>query len=90
MDSRDGIFSDDELDELALSTPYLAEFDASMVPWSPNANVYRSALPEWYMAPAMGVRHGRARKFVVGAVIGGFLVINGLGLCITWGYLTLA
>ncbi len=83
-------FSDEELTELALSTPYNAAIAPDAVPWSARGDNYRSALPDWYMAPAMGIVHGRRRRVIVAAIISGFVIINGLGLCVTSGFLTLA
>ncbi len=48
-------------------------------------------LPSWYMpAPASGVRAPRGARSVIAVVIVAFLVINALGLCITYGVLTIA
>ena len=48
-------------------------------------------LPSWYMpAPASGVRAPRGARSVIAVIIAAFLVINALGLCITYGVLTIA
>jgi hypothetical protein len=90
VSDNDFEFTEEELTELALATPYSDVIDLNAAPWTPSSYGCRSALPDWYMAPAVGVRNGRGRKVVVCALIGGFLVINALGFCITSGFLTLA
>ena len=41
-------------------------------------------------APAGGVRAPRGARSVIAVIIAAFLVINALGLCITYGVLTIA
>ena len=90
MTSLDSDFSDEELTQLALATPYDPVISPFAKPWSPQGDSFRSALPDWYMAPAMGLVHGRRRRVVVAAIISSFIIINGFGLCVTSGFLTLA
>jgi hypothetical protein len=90
MDFATTAFTDDELSELALATPYSAVIDPNAVPWSARGDNFRSGLPEWYMAPAIGFVNTRRRRVVVASIIASFLVINGLGFCVTSGFLSLA
>ncbi len=90
MDSSPLVFTEDELAELALSTPYDATIDPNAVPWSPRGDNFHSSLPDWYMAPAIGLVNSRRRRVVVASIISSFVIINALGFCVTSGFLTLA
>jgi hypothetical protein len=53
----------------------------------------RGTLPEWYMpAPMAGARPARKRwhRLLAAAIIVSFLLIDALGLCITYGQLVAA
>jgi len=83
-----GIFSDEELGELAMSaSPDIAE-DAT--PWMGAWEATSSVLPTWYMPRVTASHRGTTTKVVIGSVIVGMLIINALGLCITYGVLTFA
>lgn len=43
-------------------------------------------LPEWYMPTPSGLRRSRPRKLVVSGLILALLVVNGAGLCVTYGF----
>jgi hypothetical protein len=47
-------------------------------------------LPEWYMPPVLARVSKGWRRPVVFAIIAAFLLIDGLGLCITYGQLVVA
>jgi hypothetical protein len=49
-----------------------------------------AALPQWYMAPATSRSGHRWRTPVVVTIIAAFVLIEALGLCNTFGQLTLA
>ena len=84
------LLTDEELTEMALAAPR----DHSLRPDAVACNLVdyaaRSPLPNWYMPPAIALRHGRGSRLLVGSIVAGFLLINGLGLCATYGYLTIA
>lgn len=42
-------------------------------------------LPEWYMPTAGPVRRTRTRRIVVAGIIVFLLLVNGVGLCVTYG-----
>ena len=86
--SDDFDIDDDELIRLALAADPNVELSPDAQPWLP-ANHF-SPLPDWYMAPAVALRSGLRRRIVVGALIGGFIVINAFGLCVTSGFITVA
>ena len=84
--SEPDMISEDELTELALAADPDQPIDAGAVPWTMGGGG-SGLLPDWYM-PAP-VRHRREpwQVAVVVTLIVAFLVINGLGLCITYGHL---
>ena len=83
--------TDAELTALALAADPDAPLDDNAVPLHIHlAQFAGTALPQWYMAPAMARRGPRWRTPVVLAIIAAFLLIEALGLCNTFGQLTLA
>ena len=83
-------FSDDELAELALATPLNQPLGDDAVPLSVYLSGLPGPLPDWYMPPALARGGGRWRGPVVLAVIAAFLIIDGFGLCSTYGQLVFA
>ena len=82
-------FSDEELTALALAAdpdlPLLEDAQPIADPHAPD-----QLLPSWYM-PVARAREGTPwRRVVVAVLILAFLVINVLGLCITYGRLEIA
>jgi hypothetical protein len=75
---------DDELTVLALAAdPDLALGDDA-IPIGTDDD--RGLLPSWYM-PAPRLRGGgRCRRLVIATLIGALLVVNGVGLCVTYGF----
>ena len=80
----DGI-TDDELTALALAADPDQPVGPDAVPiWlSPAAT--SGLLPEWYMPAPMSAGAGRARRLLLGGVVLILVVINGAGLCVTYG-----
>lgn len=86
----DDALSDDELCALALSTDALAPLPDDAVPMSVHLARFAPTLPTWYM-PAAVSRSGRRWKApLVIAVVASFLLIDAMGLCNTYGILSLA
>jgi hypothetical protein len=80
----------DELTELALAADPDQPVDADAVPWRPNGPDGPDGpglLPDWYMPGPVGRRRSRWQVAVVVVIIAAFLLINALGLCITYGHL---
>ncbi len=76
--------SDEELEREALA----ADPDA---PLAPDATEFGASsgpdlLPDWYMPAPRGYRRTRGRRFTVVGVIAALLVVNGAGLCVTYGF----
>jgi hypothetical protein len=83
--------TDAELTSLALAADPDAPIDDSAIPLSLHlAQFAGAALPQWYMAPAAAGGGKRWRLPVVVAIVSAFLLIEALGLCNTFGQLTLA
>ncbi|HEY3941374.1 MAG TPA: hypothetical protein VGL60_02720 [Acidimicrobiales bacterium] len=85
-----------ELDELALAAGDPTSVPTDAIPLGTylallgtSAPVLNS-LPSWYMPAATGRPPGRWRLPVVLVIAGAFLIIEALGLCNTFGQLTLA
>jgi hypothetical protein len=86
----DGALSDEELATLALAADPGAPLAEDAVPISVHLAQFGPSLPLWYMPPTMS-RGGRRWKtpFVI-AIVSAFLIIDALGLCNTYGILSLA
>ena len=84
--------SDEELCRLALAADSSAPLSDDAIPLSLHlAQFAGAALPAWYMAPATAARGGsRWRTPIVVTIISAFLLIEALGLCNTFGLLSLA
>jgi len=85
-----GALSDQELTALALAADPAAPLPDDAVPIGIHLAQFGASLPLWYMPPAMS-RGGRRWKtpFVL-AIVSAFLLIDALGLCNTYGILSLA
>jgi hypothetical protein len=94
VDSGDGTvdteapLTDDELSEMALAADPDAPVPDDAVPF--GASPEDGLLPSWYMPAATAGRTSSRRGTIAAIVILAFLVINALGLCITYGVLEIA
>ena len=94
MDVRDeyaavGI-SDEELTRLALAADVDDPVPPDAVPIDTYLTGAPSPLPLWYMPPVARSGGGRWRTPVVLTIVAAFVLIEALGLCNTYGILTLA
>lgn len=82
---------DDELTALALAADPETDVPEDAVALPEPGNVHAGLLPAWYMPPAVApnVRHPRMLRAVVMVVVASLLLINALGLCITYGRLSI-
>jgi hypothetical protein len=88
LDGRDDVgFTDEELTALALAADPDQPVDAGARPFDPYSGRSGNFLPMWYMPPVMMRGSHGWRTGVVVAVVAAFLLINALGLCITYGQL---
>jgi hypothetical protein len=84
------LISDEELTSLALSADPHPVIDANVVPWRPASDALTGLLPDWYMPTPSGRYRGTGAKVAIGVIVASFVLINALGLCVTYGFLTLA
>lgn len=77
--------SDEELAEQALAADPDAPIDDDAVPFGADPNA-GALLPAWYMPVHGPVRRTRSRAVVVVGIIAAMLVVNGAGLCVTYGF----
>jgi len=85
----EGGFTDDELTALALAADPDLRIDEDAVPISLYLAQLPIGLPNWYMPPVMVRGSKRWRIPIVLLVVAAFLIIEGLGLCNTFGQLTI-
>jgi hypothetical protein len=79
--------SDAELVEAALAATPTDPFADDAVPFAGGAASGVELLPEWYMpVPQMSAADRTPRRvFTVGLIIFAMLLLNGVGLCVTYG-----
>jgi hypothetical protein len=88
--STSELITDEELTSLALSADPHPVIDAGVAPWRPGSDALTGLLPDWYMPTPSGRHRGTGTKVAIGVIVASFVLINALGLCITYGFLTLA
>jgi hypothetical protein len=86
----EGDFTDDELAELALAADPDQKPDPDAVAMSDYMGESYGPLPDWYM-PAPRVRgQSPLRTAIVLSIVVSLLLIEALGLCVTYGQLVAA
>jgi hypothetical protein len=92
LPGEDQVLTEDQLTAMALAADPGGPMDEDAVPLS----VYLGAmgqvgglLPQWYMPTPMARRARGWRVPVVVAIVAAFLIIEALGLCSTFGQLTI-
>jgi hypothetical protein len=83
-------FTDEELTELALAADPNEPLPEDAVPLGTYLSQIPAPLPLWYMPPVVRSGGRRWKTPVVLAVVSAFLLIDALGLCNTYGILSLA
>lgn len=83
----DAGFTDAELTALALAADPDQPLDADATPLDLYPGQSSRLLPLWYMPPVMMRNSPRWRTGVIVAIVSAFLLINALGLCLTYGQL---
>lgn len=89
LDGSGGIaFSDDELTALALAADPDAPIDDDATPFGRDLSAGADLLPEWYMpVPQMSAADRTPRRvFTVSLIVFALLLLNGAGLCVTYGF----
>ena len=82
--------SDEDLTNLALAADPDEPLPADAVPIDTYLSQVPPPLPLWYMPPVMRTGGRRWRRPVVLAVVSAFVLIDAMGLCNTYGILSLA
>lgn len=82
--------TDEELASLALSTEPLMPLAQDAVPMSVHLARFAPTLPLWYMPPPVSRSGRRWKAPLVITIVSAFLLIDALGLCNTYGILSLA
>ncbi|MEO5678035.1 MAG: hypothetical protein ABIS47_00015 [Acidimicrobiales bacterium] len=78
--------SDDELTALALAAdPETRAADDAVSLWDVAGWNDGELLPTWYMPAPMRRSSSRWQRWVIGLVVASFLLIDGYGLCSTYG-----
>jgi hypothetical protein len=75
---------DAELERLAMAADPELEIDDDAVPFGTGA-IESGLLPEWYMPAVQRVDRRPRRVLAVAVIVGALLVVNGAGLCVTYG-----
>ena len=83
-------FTDEELTELALAADPDEPLSDDAVPIGTYLSQIPTPLPLWYMPPVIRSGGRRWRTPVVLAVVSAFVLIDAMGLCSTYGILSLA
>ncbi len=78
-------FSDDELAEIALAADPDVVIGDDAVPFQIDGAPGVGLLPEWYMAPPQRLERSPVRMFAAVSFIAALVVLNGAGLCVTYG-----
>lgn len=76
--------TDEELEAEALAADPDTPIDDDAEPFGGHAST--GLLPEWYMPATGPIRRTRPRMVAVGGIIVSLLVVNGAGLCVTYGW----
>ena len=77
--------SDEELAAAALAADPEAPIPADATPFGSDQGG-PDLLPAWYMPAPRGLRRTPGRRLAVVGVIVALLVVNGAGLCVTYGW----
>lgn len=76
--------SDEELTALALAADPDAAIPDDAVPFGTRDGLAVELLPSWYM-PTPSLRRSPTRTLVFAGVVFSLLIINVMGLCVTYG-----
>lgn len=84
----DGAISDEELTALALAADPTEMLEDDAVPFDTGNTA--GLLPDWYMPAPQATGASRGRAGVVSVFVVSLLLLNTLGLCVTYGSVVIA
>lgn len=84
------VLSEAELTELALAADPVERLSPGAVPVAGSVPDDDGPLPGWYMPAPRRIVRSRSRTIVALLFVAALLLINALGLCITYGVLEIA
>jgi hypothetical protein len=84
------MISDEELTEMALAADPTEMLDDDAVPFDGGGSAGGGLLPDWYMPAPQSLGGSRRRRTVATTFIVSLLVLNALGLCVTYGSVVIA
>ncbi len=83
-------FTDEELTAFALAADRDQSIPDDAVPFRIDRASFGDLLPDWYMPAPGSYRGGRIRAMVGAVVILSLVLVNAVGLCVTYGQLAVA
>ena len=86
----EGQFTDGELTVLALAADPDQLVDSGAIPFTIDTAGGDQLLPPWYMPAPMARTRNRRQTAIAVVVVVAFLLIEALGLCVTYGQLVVA
>ena len=78
--------SDEELTLMALAADPNVPFDEDAEPFGVGGQHGSDLLPEWYMPVPNTTGRSHFRSFAVATIVASLIVVNGAGLCVTYGF----
>ena len=82
--------TDEELTAFALAADVDQPLADDAVPFDAHLAGFGDLLPDWYMPAPAAYRGRRTHAVVGGVIILSLLVVNAVGLCVTYGHLDIA
>jgi hypothetical protein len=89
-DDVDLVFTDEELAALAMAADVDQPVADDAVPFDMHSAAFGDLLPDWYMPAPAAHRVGRSRTVVGAVIILSLVLVNAVGLCVTYGSLAIA
>ena len=86
MGELDVEIDDDELTASALAADPDQVACSDAVPFATANRSPSALLPEWYMPAPAASGAGRTRRVALGVLVLALVLINGAGLCVTYGF----
>ncbi len=85
--SSEAVLTDAAFEAMAMAATEHDPFEPDAVPFTAGGAVGAELLPEWYMPkPALSASERTPRRtIIVAVVVFALLLLNGAGLCVTYG-----